>query len=104
MSDLTPRSRRGSGVGMHAQESARNTGGPRRCGVVSSARASVATGNPRGTGRAVGESERFIVPTKPAKVGPPGRGARRIAHHEAGREGTSVQGQRPTWRGPGDWR
>src|SRR5438093_8542210 len=51
-------------------------------------------------GQAVGESERFVVPRKPTKVGPPGRSSRWIVDRETGREGTSVQGQRHKWQRP----
>ena len=70
----------------------------------SSAWTSVATGNPRGTGRAVGESERFVVPTKPAKVGPPGRESQGIADATPVGKEPQFKANVLEWRGPGDWR
>src|SRR2546428_157109 len=41
-------------------------------------------------GQAVGESERFVVPRKPTKVGPPGRSSRWIVDRATGRETATV--------------
>jgi hypothetical protein len=55
--------RRGTGDGMHTQDSVRNTGLTRRHERVTRNR------TPRGIGRAAGLAERFVVARKPGNSG-----------------------------------